>query len=254
LNRQISGSVALLTNMTMTPEQLLRVQRAFVFMIAAVLLLLVAPGESLAHNVTERDAALIVGKTGPQFLLYTYLGAKHMVTGYDHLLFLLGVIFYLTNLRQIALFVSLFALGHSITLIGGVLLATDVNPYLVDAVIGLSVAYKGFDNLNGFTALFGERPDEKLAVFVFGLFHGLGLATKLQDLGLAQDGLLVNLISFNLGVELGQLMALVVIVFLLRRLTFAPENDRIGNIVNAALVVAGFGLMAYQINLYLQAT
>jgi hypothetical protein len=145
-------------------------------------------------------------------------------------------------------------LGHSITLIGGVLLGTDVNPYLVDAVIGLSVAYKGFDNLNGFTALFGQRPDEKLAVFVFGLFHGLGLATKLQDLGLARDGLLANLISFNLGVELGQLMALVVIVFVLRRLTFAPESNRIGNIVNSMLVVAGFALMTYQINQYLQTT
>lgn len=238
----------------MTPEQLSRIRRIFAFVIAAALLLAILPGASLAHNVTERDAALIVGKTGSQFLLYTYLGAKHMVTGYDHVLFLLGVIFYLTNLRQIALFVSLFALGHSLTLIGGILLATQVNPYLVDAVIGLSVAYKGFDNLNGFTALFGQRPDEKLAVFVFGLFHGLGLATKLQDLGLSPDGLLVNLISFNLGVELGQLMALVVIVFLLRRLTRAPENDRFGNIVNAALVVAGFALMSYQITLYLQTT
>ena len=142
-----------------------------------MLLLALLPGEAIAHNVSQRDADLISGKTGWQFLLYTYLGAKHMVTGYDHLLFLLGVIFYLTDLRRIALFVSLFALGHSITLIGGVILATQVNPYLVDAVIGLSVAYKGFDNLNGFTALFGERPDEKLAVFVFGLFHGLGLAT-----------------------------------------------------------------------------
>jgi hypothetical protein len=244
----------LLTQLPMTVEQLKRIQRVFFVIFGATLLWTLLPGEAIAHNVSQRDAELISGKTGPQFLLYTYLGAKHMVTGYDHLLFLLGVIFYLTDLRRIALFVSLFALGHSITLIGGVLLATQVNPYLVDAVIGLSVAYKGFDNLNGFTALFGERPDEKLAVFVLGLFHGLGLATKLQDLGLAEDGLLANLISFNLGVELGQLAALVVIVFLLRRLTFAPENNRIGNVINSGLVVAGFALMAYQINLYLSAT
>lgn len=220
--------------------------------IAAALTLV--PIDAIAHDVTREDAQLIAAKTGWQLLLYTYLGAKHMVTGYDHLLFLLGVIFYLTNLRRIALFVSLFALGHSITLIGGALLATQVNPYLVDAIIGLSVAYKGFDNLNGFTALFGQRPDEKLAVFVFGLFHGLGLATKLQDLGLAQDGLLANLVSFNVGVEVGQLIALVVIVFLLRRLTSTPENDRIGSIVNAALVVAGFALMAYQFTRYMQIT
>ena len=176
-------------------------------------------GDAFAHNVSKEDAELIAGKTGVQFALYVWLGAKHMVTGYDHLLFLVGVIFYLKSLRAVALFVSLFALGHSITLISGVWLGLDVNPYLVDAIIGLSVAYKGFDNLQGFDKLFGDSPDERLAVFIFGLFHGLGLATKLQDLGLAEDGLLANLISFNLGVEIGQLVALVVIVLLLRLLS-----------------------------------
>ena len=208
-------------------------------------------GDALAHNVSKEDAELIAGKTGVQFVLYTWLGAKHMVTGYDHLLFLVGVIFYLRNLRTIALFVSLFALGHSITLIGGVLLGLDVNPYLVDAIIGLSVAYKGFDNLKGFDKLFGDSPDERSAVFIFGLFHGLGLATKLQDLGLAEDGLLPNLVSFNLGVELGQLVALIVIVFALRLMPARVENARFGAIVNVGLIVAGFTLMAYQISLYL---
>jgi hypothetical protein len=209
-------------------------------------------GDALAHNVSREDAELIAGKTGVQFVLYTWLGAKHMVTGYDHLLFLVGVIFYLRTLRTIALFVSLFALGHSITLISGVLLGLDVNPYLVDAIIGLSVAYKGFDNLHGFDKLFGDSPDERSAVFIFGLFHGLGLATKLQDLGLADDGLLANLVSFNLGVELGQLVALVVIVFALRLLPVRSENTQVGTVVNIALIVAGFALMSYQIALYLQ--
>lgn len=208
-------------------------------------------GDALAHNVSKEDAELIAGKTGVQFVLYTWLGAKHMVTGYDHLLFLVGVVFYLKNLRSVALFVSLFALGHSITLITGVLLGLDVNPYLVDAIIGLSVAYKGFDNLKGFDKLFGDSPDERSAVLIFGLFHGLGLATKLQDLGLAEDGLLPNLISFNLGVEIGQLVALVVIVFALRLLPSRVENARIGIIVNVGLIVAGFALMAYQMRLYL---
>ena len=164
---------------------------------------LVLAGDAFAHNVAREDIELLIGKTGPQYLLYAWLGAKHMVTGYDHLLFLVGVIFYLRDLRTVAIFASLFAIGHSITLIGGVLLGLDVNPYLVDAVIGLSVVYKGFDNLNGFDTLFGESPNERMAVFIFGLFHGLGLATKLQDLGLAEDGLLANLLSFNIGVELG---------------------------------------------------
>lgn len=209
-------------------------------------------GDALAHNVSKQDAELIAGKTGVQFVLYVWLGAKHMVTGYDHLLFLVGVIFYLKSLRTIALFVSLFALGHSITLIAGVWLGLDVNAYLVDAIIGLSVAYKGFDNLSGFDKLFGDSPDERLAVFIFGLFHGLGLATKLQDLGLAQDGLLANLISFNLGVELGQLLALVAIVLLLRLLPSRGEKSSMGTAVNVGLIVAGFALMAYQIGLYLQ--
>ncbi|MGI9271916.1 MAG: HupE/UreJ family protein [Woeseiaceae bacterium] len=208
-------------------------------------------GDALAHNVSKEDAELIAGKTGVQFVLYTWLGAKHMVTGYDHLLFLVGVVFYLKNLRTVAIFVSLFALGHSITLIAGVLLGLDVNPYLVDAIIGLSVAYKGFDNLSGFDKLFGDSPDERSAVFIFGLFHGLGLATKLQDLGLAEDGLLPNLISFNLGVELGQLAALILIVLALRLLPSRAENSSVGTVVNIGLIVAGFALMAYQISLYL---
>ena len=216
-----------------------------------VLLTLLLAGDANAHNVSLEDARLIAGKTGPQVLLYIWLGAKHMVTGYDHLLFLVGVIFYLRNVRAIAIFVSLFALGHSITLISGVLLGLDVNPYLVDAIIGLSVAYKGFDNLDGFRTLFGDSPDERMAVFVFGLFHGLGLATKLQDLGLAEDGLLANLVSFNVGVELGQLAALIVIVFILRLMPPKAAHSRIGTAVNIGLVIAGFALMAYQLALYL---
>jgi len=208
-------------------------------------------GDVWAHNVSRDDIELISGRSGPQFALYLWLGAKHMVTGYDHLLFLVGVIFYLKRLTAVAIFASLFALGHTITLISGVLLGLDVNAYLVDAIIGLSVAYKGFDNLNGFETLFGESPNERLAVFIFGLFHGLGLATKLQDLGLAEDGLLVNLVSFNLGVELGQLVALIVFVLVLRFMPPRTTGSKVGTGVNIGLVIAGFTLMAYQLALYL---
>jgi len=219
----------------------------FAFVITALLFQL---DDAFAHNVTREDAELIAGKTGWLFVLYTWLGAKHMVTGYDHLLFLVGVVFYLRNLRSVAIFVSLFAIGHSITLILGVLLGLDVNPYLVDAIIGLSVAYKGFDNLSGFNTLFGDSPDEYMAVFIFGLFHGLGLATKLQDLGLAEDGLLANLVSFNFGVELGQLAALAVILVALRVMPADSQSSKIGAAVNWGLVLAGFTLMAYQLALY----
>ena len=212
--------------------------------------------KSTAHKTlasrTECQANLIVHTAGDEHLHLTAvrLGAKHMVTGYDHLLFLVGVVFYLRNLRSVAIFVSLFAIGHSITLISGVLLGLDVNPYLVDAIIGLSVAYKGFDNLGGFNTLFGDSPDEYMAVFIFGLFHGLGLATKLQDLGLAEDGLLANLVSFNFGVELGQLAALAVILVALRVMPAHSQGSKIGAAVNWGLVLAGFTLMAYQLALY----
>jgi hypothetical protein len=219
------------------------------FVLAAAAILV--GGDVWAHNVSRDDIELISGRSGPQFALYLWLGAKHMVTGYDHLLFLVGVIFYLKRLTAVAIFASLFALGHTITLISGVLLGLDVNAYLVDAIIGLSVAYKGFDNLSGFDTLFGESPNERLAVFIFGLFHGLGLATKLQDLGLHEDGLLANLISFNLGVELGQLAALIVFVLVLRFVPPRTAGSKTGTIVNVGLVVAGFTLMAYQLALYL---
>ena len=216
--------------------------------VTAVVLLAAAAAHG--HDVSQQDIELISGKSGLQVALYVWLGAKHMVTGYDHLLFLVGVVFLLRRVRDIALYVSLFAIGHSITLISGVLFGLDVNPYVVDAVIGLSVAYKGFDNLGGFQRLFGDSPNDKLAVFSFGLFHGLGLATKLQDLGLHDDGLLGNLIAFNAGVELGQFVALLGIVMLLRLLRWGQDSSKTRVVVNVGLIVAGFALMAYQLALY----
>lgn len=228
----------------------MRTRRRIALRAALIALLCLGAPAAWAHNVTDADAALIEGRTGWHFFLYVWLGAKHMVTGYDHLLFLVGVIFYLRRIRSIAVFVSLFALGHSITLITGVLLDLNVNPYLVDAIIGLSVAYKGFDNLDGFKSLFGDSPDEKIAVLIFGLFHGLGLATKLQDLGLAEDGLLPNLVSFNVGVELGQMTALVAMVVILRLLPSHPKGSVVSIAVNTGLIVAGGALIAFQLRQY----
>src|SRR6476659_6821585 len=169
-------------------------------------------GVASAHNIGGTDAAFVAATRGPDPIPFLYLGAKHMVTGYDHLAFLVGVIFFLFRLRQVALYVSLFSLGHSITLLAGVFFKLHVDPHLVDAVIGLSVAYKAFDNLSGFKTLTGVQPDPRLAVFGFGLIHGFGLATKLQALNLNPDGLLANLVSFNVGVEIGQVLALTLIL------------------------------------------
>ena len=174
-----------------------------------------------------------------------------MVTGYDHVMFLFGVIFYLTGLRTIALYVSLFALGHSITLVLGVLMNAQVNVYIIDAIIGVSVIYKAFDNLGGFRNFLGSETNKRAAVFVFGLFHGLGLASKLQAMQLSEQGLLANLLSFNLGVELGQLLALLYLMLLLKLFQRFTATPHIGITMNFLLMVGGFALASYQFAYFL---
>src|SRR5204862_4004434 len=153
-----------------------------------------------AHGVTGKDAVFLQGVQGRAIGPLMYLGAKHMVTGYDHLLFLLGVIFFLYRLKDVVQYVSLFTIGHSVTLLAGVLGGVRANPYLIDAIIGFSVVYKAFENMDGFRRHFGFQPDTRLAVLTFGLFHGFGVATKLQDFAVAQQGLVANIVSFNFGV------------------------------------------------------
>ncbi len=184
---------------------------------------------------------------------FMYLGAKHMVTGYDHLLYLLGVVFFLRRLKDVLLYVSLFTLGHSITLMAGVLIELSVNAYLIDTIIGLSVVYKAFENINGFKQVFGLQLDARAAVFIFGLFHGLGLATKLQELSLSADSLIINLLSFNVGVEVGQAIALAAIVVVLVQWRRHTNFHRHAFVANAALMTAGFILAGYQFANYLWA-
>lgn len=220
--------------------------RAFAVLALASAVLL-APALALAHGIGGKDAAFVAAATGFDFWPFLYLGAKHMVTGYDHLLFLLGVIFFLYRMKHVALYVTLFSIGHSITLLAGVLGRIEVNPYLIDAIIGLSVVYKAFDNLGGFKTLFGVQPDTRAATLIFGLFHGFGLATKLQALRLPENGLVANMISFNIGVEVGQMIALTLmlgVILLWRRL---PGYGRMSNAANVAIMTAGFILMGYQL-------
>ena len=200
-----------------------------------------------AHGVAGDDKAFLEQNQGRQLLIYIYLGAKHMVTGYDHLLFLFGVIFYLFRMREIGVYVTLFAIGHSVTLLFGVLSDTHVNPYIVDAIIGFSVVYKALDNLDGFKTLFGWQPNTKAAVLIFGFFHGFGLATKLQDFSLSPDGLVPNILAFNVGVEIGQLLALsgILIVMGFWRRTAAFNRQAV--IANTLLMTAGFILIGYQL-------
>lgn len=202
---------------------------------------------ALAHGVAEGDQGYIEQTSGPQIGAFLYLGAKHMVTGYDHLLFLFGVIFFLYRMKHVATYVTLFAIGHSATLLAGVLLGTNVSSYLVDAIIGLSVVYKALDNMGAYQRWFGIQLDTRLAVLIFGFFHGFGLATKLQQFALSDDGLLINLISFNVGVEIGQLLALAAILIAMGYWRRTTSFSRHAFTANAILMTAGFILFGYQL-------
>jgi len=203
---------------------------------------LLVVGSAHAHALSEGNARFVEGSEGAALGPFVYLGAKHMITGIDHILFLFGVIFFLYKLRDVVLYVSLFTLGHSLTLLAGVLGGLRVDPHAVDAVIGLSVAYKAFENLGAFERLGRWRPDPRHAVLVFGLVHGLGLATRLQELALAPSGLLANLFFFNAGVEIGQVLALTALLGGLHLWRARESFGRRAFAVNTALLAAGFVL------------
>jgi hypothetical protein len=204
-------------------------------------------GPAFAHGVEAGDKGYIQETSGIVFWPFVYLGAKHMVTGYDHLLFLFGVIFFLYKMKDIGIYVTMFAVGHSVTLLAGVLANVSVSSYLVDAIIGLSVVYKALDNMGAYQRWFGFQPDTRGATLVFGLFHGLGLATKLQDFEMSADGLVVNLIAFNIGVELGQLLALGAILIAMSFWRKTPSFWKHAYLANVVLMALGFTLTGYQL-------
>ncbi|MFT6030037.1 MAG: hypothetical protein ACI8O8_001780 [Oleiphilaceae bacterium] len=204
----------------------------------------------IAHGVTQGDQGYIQEISGTNIIPFIYLGAKHMVTGYDHLLFLLGVVFFLYRLTEVGIYVTLFAIGHSSTLLLGVYFNIPANAYLIDAIIGLSVVYKALDNMGAYQRWFGFQPNTKAATLIFGFFHGFGLATKIQDFEISSDGLLANLIAFNIGVEIGQLLALAGILILMgfwRKQSFFIKQAYTANVF---LMSAGFMLMGLQLTGY----
>jgi hypothetical protein len=220
--------------------------------IAALAAALVAASTDVlfAHGVSGKDAVYLQGLQGRAIVPLMYLGAKHMVTGYDHLLFLVGVIFFLFRLKDVLLYVSLFTIGHSITLLVGVLGGVRANPYLIDAIIGFSVAYKAFENMDGFRRFFGFQPNTRVAVLVFGLFHGFGLATKLQEFELSPNGLVANIVSFNVGVEIGQGLALTGILIALSYWRTRRGFLSHAFATNAFVMACGFLLVGYQLSGY----
>ena len=223
-------------------------RRAWRILTALLFVVLTAmPGAALAHGVADGDKGYIQQSSGVLIVPFIYLGAKHMVTGYDHLLFLVGVIFYVYRLKSVATYVTLFAVGHSITLLLGVLTKVSVNAYLVDAVIGFSVVYKGLDKLGAFRRWFGVQPNTKAATLIFGLFHGFGLATKILDFDIDPQGLVANLISFNVGVEVGQLLALSSILIAMGYWRRQESFARHAYTANVVLLGAGFLLVGLQL-------
>ncbi|EYR77584.1 HupE/UreJ family protein [Shinella sp. 838] len=216
----------------------------------AVLSLLVMAGTAAAHAVAEGDKGYIQEITGVHLVPFIYLGAKHMVTGYDHLLFLFGVIFFLYRLKHIGIYVSLFAVGHSTTMLLGVYYGWNVSSYLIDAIIGLSVVYKALDNLGAFQRWLGFQPNTKLATLIFGFFHGLGLATKILEYEIAEDGMIPNLLAFNVGVEIGQLIALAIILIGMSYWRKTSSFLRHAYTANVLMMTAGWVLIGYQLTGY----
>ncbi|TQV77709.1 HupE/UreJ family protein [Denitrobaculum tricleocarpae] len=216
-------------------------------------MLLLTASSAMAHDVTPGDAGYIQEIWGVHIIPFMYLGAKHMVTGYDHILFLLGVVFFLYKMKDVAIYVSLFAVGHSITMLAGVWFGWGISSYIVDAIIGFSVVYKALDNLGAFQRWFGYQPDTKAATLTFGLIHGTGLATKILEYEIAKDGLLANLLSFNVGVEIGQLLALAVILIVMGYWRKSERFFRQAYSVNVIMMSLGFILMGLQITGYVVA-
>ena len=209
---------------------------------------------ALAHDVTPGDAGYIQEIWGVHIIPFIYLGAKHMITGYDHILFLLGVVFFLYHMRDVAIYVSLFAIGHSVTMLLGVWFGWGINAYIIDAIIGLSVVYKALDNLGAFQKWFGVQPNTKAATLIFGLFHGTGLASKILEYEIAEDGLLANLLAFNVGVEVGQLLALFVILIVMGYWRRSPNFMAQATYANLIMVALGVLLTYVQVAGFIAST
>lgn len=222
-------------------------RNGFLVLLGLVVMFAAMTPEAAAHGVTDGDKGFIQESSGRMLIPFIYLGAKHMVTGYDHLLFLFGVIFFLYRLKDVSIYVTLFAVGHSVTLLSGVLLDISVNAYIIDAIIGFSIVYKALDNMKAFQSWFGVQPNTKLATLIFGLFHGLGLATKILDYNISPDGLIPNLFAFNVGVELGQIMGLAIILILMGYWRRTGGFIRHAYNANVALMAGGFIFVGYQL-------
>ena len=224
--------------------------RSSIIVLFLLVMILTVSGESFAHGVAAGDKGYIQEITGINLISFIYLGAKHMVTGYDHILFLLGVIFFLYKMKDIAIYVSLFAIGHSTTMLAGVYFNFGINSYIIDAIIGLSIVYKALDNMGAYQRWFGFQPNTKLATLIFGFCHGFGLSSKILEYEISPDGLLPNLLAFNVGVEVGQLLALGTILIVMSFWRQTTSFFKHAYTTNTFIMTAGFLLIGYQLTGY----
>ncbi len=244
-----SSESGTLSRVLLQPPLLSHWPRTLLALLSLFMLLLTADG-ALAHAIAEGDKGYIQEISGVNLIAFAYLGAKHMATGYDHILFLLGVVFFLYRMKHVALYVTLFAIGDSTTMLLGVLFNVGINSYLIDAIIGLSVVYKALDNLGAYQRWFGFQPNTKVATLIFGLFHGFGLSTKIIEYDISPDGLLPNLLAFNVGVEIGQILSLGAILIAMGYWRRTPSFFKHAYTANAAMLCAGFILIGMQLTGY----
>lgn len=223
--------------------------RINIFPIVVLFLIYFSSSPIFGHGVSQEEKNMILeGKN----LKYIYIGIIHMLKGYDHLLFLLGIVFLIKSRSQIIKLITAFTLGHSITLIFATINSIQVNSYIIESTIAFSVCYIAFVNLKGFEKLFNIKPLNTLVmVFIFGLIHGLGLSSILQQFPLKSESLLSNIISFNIGIEIGQLIAIFIIYLILSMIKKYSIYNIFKIFVNILIYLAGLFLCYIQIQNYL---
>lgn len=202
---------------------------------------------AFAHGMSEAEKHSILQGGNLQYLK---IGATHMLTGYDHLLFVFGIVFFLTSIIDVIKYITAFTLGHSITLITATLIGVTSNYYLINAMIALSVCYIGYENMGGFKKVFNKGLNMIWAIFIFGLIHGMALSNQLQQLPLGEEGIIWRILSFNLGIELGQIAALFVMVAILFKWRRKPSFHKISNASNNVLIYVGAFLFLFQMHGY----
>jgi hydrogenase/urease accessory protein HupE len=203
---------------------------------------LLRPDDSVLELSITSEAEALGTPPLPSFGRYLWLGIEHILTGTDHLLFLLGLLVVCRRVRSVGIIVTCFTLAHSLTLGLAALELVRLSPRIVEPLIAASIVLVGVENLFRSSEPDGPWVSRWVVAFGFGLIHGLGFAGALQQLGLGAYGtsVLGPLVAFNLGVELGQLSVAGVVLAVLWRLPRTGRLARWPQLVS--LVVAGFGL------------